>query len=351
MTASPLIVATFAFDAALHEWLSIQIRGLLSIEPATVHGTRLYNYALISAGQCEDHAAATLVASHHLAYERLFMQTPEAELADIGPWLVEIPSQPDERLLRALAQQAAAQAMTLLCSPVRLPKLCEHLRSFMYGAMPDGSPVMLRYFDPRVGFEIFRQWPESVQQHFAMPLAWWDGWDSDLQRRHISGESTSKISPLKARIELSTAWCNAMDLTGEAHLIVALLAEELEESNHDSSHRLEQIHPVLRRQIAKKALAFSKKAGLVSWNNRAMACRHALLQHANFYQDPEFLSTLLDTGVNSLEAVLALVPKQTHADWDNDREQMLIRLYDELVCALPFFDTSTASITRRFGAD
>lgn len=322
----PVSAAAARLDAMLRRCARHRIDQLLVANhamPAT------HCYMLVSAGQCDEGAIASLVAAHGLSFERLFMQTPEAEMADIGPWLVEIPASPSEPLRRSLAQHAATQALTLLCSPMRLPRLCEHLRGFLSGTLPDGSPVLLRYFDPRVGFDMLAHWPAPVQRQFMQPLAWWTGWDGDARLRHVKGNADRDSAPRHDPIELSPDWVQAMDKAGEAQLVVALMAEELETSSPAEAELLGRIHPLLRRQIAQAALAFTRRASLAGWNNKALACRLALLKHARFHAHPGFLETLsAANGSPELREILVRVPPAVQQDWAQDREAMLVRLCD-----------------------
>lgn len=210
--------------------MSTQIEHWLSAEGAAT-ATPMHRYALVSAGQCEEGVVARMVAMQELACERLFMQTPEAEMADIGPWLVEIPTSSSESLRYALAHQAAAEALTLMASPLRLQKLSAHLRGFLSGTLLDGSSVLLRYFDPRIGFDMFAHWSDPVQRKFSRPLAWWAGWDGDLRIRYIKGGADTEITPSNEGVELTAEWVQAIDKAGEANLVIALLCEELETSN------------------------------------------------------------------------------------------------------------------------
>lgn len=332
-------------DAALHRNLSAQIERWLCVESKTISSsasTPLRHYALVSAGQCEDGAVAHLVAMQELACERVFMQTPEAELADIGPWLLEIPASPSASLRHALAHQAAAEALTLMASPLRLQKLSEHLRGFLSGTLPDGSSVLLRYFDPRIGFDMLMHWPDAVKQKFIGPLAWWAGWDGDLRVQRINGAADATIAMSNNEIELTADWVQSMDKAGEANLIVALLCEESEASNPTAARLLAQMHPMLRRQIAQGALAFARRAGLTGWENKALACRHALLKHARFYAHPGFIEALSSAPLSlALRDVLARTPLAVQQDWAHDREATLARLCDEQSNALlSSFDTT-----------
>ncbi|MDM0009549.1 DUF4123 domain-containing protein [Variovorax sp. J22G73] len=316
---------------ALHRYLCAQVAPLLAPGEANAG---LCRYALVSAGQCNEGVVAAAVRDHRLPDERLFMQTPESDMADIGPWLIELPSTPGPELLDALADMATSQSMTLLCSALRIPKLAEHLRSFMSGVLPDGSPVLLRWFDPRIGFDMLVHWPDAVRQRFLAPLAWWAGWDGGFEFRRFSGAASGDGSSSSESIELDTRWLKAVDEVGEPQLIVALLLEEMEAAGSPALLDLSRMHAWLRRQVARDALVFARGAGLFGWDDRLLACRLALTTHPKFYEHPAFGSVWSATAPTRLVDVLAKLPARVHAGWAQDRQPALARLCEELKVAL-----------------
>lgn len=161
-------------------------------------------YALVSAGQCEeikqdcqdDSRMARLVQRHALEVEALFQHTAEAALASIGPWLIELPLSSQgaavaPELLHELALEAGVvHALSMVSSPLRSLTLANHLRSWMRGLiLPDPSLVgdeavgaVLRWFDPRIGFDMVSLWPESEQRDFMRAFTW-AGWDARFEPR------------------------------------------------------------------------------------------------------------------------------------------------------------------------
>lgn len=324
--------ARIEFEHLLHQWLLARISTMCAVPAQEAAGRPMHRYALVSAGQCEEGFVADMVAAHALSCERLLMETPEAELADIGPWLVALPESPEASLLHELASHAGKQALTVLSSPVRLPRLGEHLRSFMYGSTTDGTPVLLRYFDPRIGFDVVAHWGADIRQKFMAPLAWWAGWNGLFEPQSFTGPARGETSPMDARIALTPQWDRAIDAVGEAHFMAALLAEELEETAPHAAEELSEIHPLIRRCIASDALAFARQAQWSGWDDRALACRQALLQHARFHTHPAFEAAWRRfDGVDAvgLRQVLADLPAQVAQDWAQDREPMLVRLYEQ----------------------
>lgn len=338
---TPAQGARAEFDAMLHQSLQAHMQRLLTTQVRLPAGDQadLRHYALVSAGQCTRWSAADMVATHTLEHERLFIQTPEADMAEIGPWLIELPRAVGPALLDALAQQASEEALTLIASPLRLAALGAHLRSFMYGTLEPDVDVLLRYFDPRIGFDAVEHWPAPAKQAFLRPLAWWAGWDARGQQRKLKGSASVHGTPLGERQRLPPQWSEAIGTLSEPHLMAVLLAEELDAQEDPAAEWLGQIHPLVQRQIVRDALTFAEQAGLAGWDDRSLLCRKALLEHARFYTHPALRHALAaprpgrDASPRLREA-LARLPAQVARDWAEDREPMLVRLYDERARAL-----------------
>jgi hypothetical protein len=322
-------------EEALHRHLEPQIRRLLVADPSS---REQRCHALVSVGQCDEGAVADMVATHGLAHEKLFMQTPEADMAHIGPWLVELPPAPSDALVHALAHMAAAEAVSFLRSALRPLKLAEHLRGFMSGVLLDGAPVLLRYFDPRIGFDMLVHWRDDVRQRFLAPLAWWAGWDAGFQPRRFHGASAAPASsPGDTVIELNAEWLNAIDAVGEPQLTVALLGEALAETDSRASRQLSALHPWLCRQIARDALVFARGAGFDGWDDRVLACRVALLLHPCFHADPRFTAALGALRGRSLSDVMATLPTALRAAWGHDRDRAVAHLFADAMRGLLYF--------------
>ena len=80
------------------------------------------------------------------------------------------------------------------------------------------------------------------------------------------------------RLRVPPQWNAAIGTLGEPQLIAALLAEELEAQEDPAADWLEQIHPLVQRQIVRDALIFAEQAGLAGWDDRSLLCRKALLE-------------------------------------------------------------------------
>lgn len=341
--------AHLAFTTALHQARQRQIGQWLAPasagSPATGLPTRRH-YALVSAGQSHAVDPASLLEAHGLDHEQLFLQTPEADMADAGPWLIALPPAPDASLLSALSAQACDDALTLLASPIKLAPLAAHLRSFLHARLEGGDedvPVLLRYFDPRIGFDAVEHWPAEARRAFLQPMAWWAGWDAQGQARRLSGPGRTASTHQARPMRLSKTWSDALATVGAPQLAAALLAEELEETRHADVHWLTRMHPLLQRGIAREAMDFATGAGLVTWNDRLTACRQALLTHAAFHSHPALAkapaappsqSDSAESAPPTLDALLTTLPASVRQGWLHDRDAALIRSYEARTAAM-----------------
>ena len=117
-------------------------------------------YALVCAAQwpatLPDQGLAALCETLDLDAEPLFLRTPEAMHHASGPHLIALAGVPRHQLgvlARHLGQAAANRALTLFNSTVPEAELQAHLRGWMNGRLGDGSEVLWRYFDGRMGLQ------------------------------------------------------------------------------------------------------------------------------------------------------------------------------------------------------
>lgn len=103
----------------------------------------------------------------------LFDGTPDASLADAGPWLVDVKLSPPgmQRTLRTLA--AGAGGMSWLISAYGLPSLAHHLRERLDVRMPDGRTALLRFYDARLVGGIAGLLSFSQRAEFFVPTFEW----------------------------------------------------------------------------------------------------------------------------------------------------------------------------------
>jgi hypothetical protein len=116
---------------------------LLQTQP----GLRLY--ALVDGVQYTMHFETPLAP---LAERRrsLFEGTPDAPLADAGPWLLDAGRIDPTHLAELVELERTAPAVTWLISPMDLEGLARLLSQRLDTRLPDGRTALVRFWDPRV---------------------------------------------------------------------------------------------------------------------------------------------------------------------------------------------------------
>jgi len=80
----------------------------------------------------------------------LFDATPDASLADAGPWLIDFENAPTP-VRAALAQQAAGPSgVSWIVSAYSRGALLDHLTENLNVKLPDGRFSLLRFYDARI---------------------------------------------------------------------------------------------------------------------------------------------------------------------------------------------------------
>lgn len=253
-------------------------------------------YALVSTGQCEeikqdrqyDSRMARLVQRHALEVEALFQHTAEAALASIGPWLIELPLSSQgaavaPELLHELALEAGVvHALSMVSSPLRSLTLANHLRSWMRGLiLPDPSLVgdeavgaVLRWFDPRIGFDMVSLWPESEQRDFMRAFTW-AGWDARFEPRGMrcsrprAPASAERTEPLPLDMPL----LQAIAPLSRADELLDDVRQQAEAKAFD------HIAPALQRWVAIDQLSAIQRLAIDDHDSKITLLHHALSLH------------------------------------------------------------------------
>ena len=132
-----------------------------------------------------DRASGTPPLEHSTSAIALFDGTPDASLADAGPWLVDF-----ENTSRAVRQSllnmgARSEGVSWLISAYPFEALAHELRGRLDVRMPDGHAALLRFYDARLIEEIAELLSFSQRIEFFMPtFDWFAEIDGKLTRVH-----------------------------------------------------------------------------------------------------------------------------------------------------------------------
>ncbi len=218
-------------------------------------------FALVNAARCDAQALATLCRDSGLEMLSLFDNTPEEDHASTGPQLIALPPNSSADLLDALALQCAVNdALSLIASPQPVYRLVAHLQSWLNGVLEDQTDVLVRYFDPRIGFDLIGLLPAAERHAFLEPFRFWASWNAGFSPIVMTGSAMRSATARTQPLPISKDVAIALGRINTPDLILGLITEEdLEDGELDS------IAPALQRHIAQRQLAQVQAAGLSAW--------------------------------------------------------------------------------------
>lgn len=218
-------------------------------------------FALVNVARCDPQALATLCQKANLEMISLFANTPEEDHASTGPHLIALPKSHSAELLNALAVQCAVNdALTLIACTQPVFRLVEHLQSWLNGTLEGGTEVLIRYFDPRIGFDFMGLLPDAERRAFLKPMRFWAGWNASFSPIVMPGSANPTAAPRAQTLPISKDMAIALGHVNTADLILGLITEEDLEDGE-----LDHIAPALQRHIAQRQLAQLRAAGLQDW--------------------------------------------------------------------------------------
>ncbi|WP_223216712.1 DUF4123 domain-containing protein [Paraburkholderia phenoliruptrix] len=103
----------------------------------------------------------------------LFDGTPDASLADAGPWLIDFADAPQSVQQSLFAMGASAEGVSWLISAYPFPALADELRSRLDARMPDSRIALLRFYDARLMGEIAALFSFTQRIEFFAPTFDW----------------------------------------------------------------------------------------------------------------------------------------------------------------------------------
>lgn len=138
-------------------------------------------YALVDAllfgrGEPVERPAATIA---------LFDGTPDASLADAGPWLIDFVEASDDVQQRLFSMGHEAEGVSWLISAYPFLGLADELRSRLNARMPDGRTALLRFYDARLVADIANLLSFSQRaEFFVSTFDWLVQINGELTRIH-----------------------------------------------------------------------------------------------------------------------------------------------------------------------
>jgi hypothetical protein len=103
----------------------------------------------------------------------LFDGTPDASLADAGPWLIDFEQAPIATRSALLRLAAGTAGVSWLVSAYPFLSLAMDLRERLDVKMPDGRTALLRFYDARIISDIASMLSLSQRAEFFVPTFDW----------------------------------------------------------------------------------------------------------------------------------------------------------------------------------
>ncbi|KWF29032.1 hypothetical protein WL84_09970 [Burkholderia cenocepacia] len=126
-------------------------------------------YALVDAllygrGETVERPAATI---------GLFDGTPDASLADAGPWLIDFEKAPSNVRQSLFTMGASADGVSWLISAYPSQDLAHELAGRLNARVPDGRTALLRFYDARLMGEMASLFSFTQRIEFFVPTFDW----------------------------------------------------------------------------------------------------------------------------------------------------------------------------------
>ncbi|WP_175916328.1 DUF4123 domain-containing protein [Burkholderia sp. BCC1638] len=129
-------------------------------------------YALVDGLLFED-AAGGSPPQRSQAAVALFDGTPDASLADAGPWLLDY-ERATGNVRRSLSVMAGGSAgVSWLISAYPIESLADELRGRLDARLPDGRTALLRFYDARVMADVASLMEFTQRMQFFVPTFDW----------------------------------------------------------------------------------------------------------------------------------------------------------------------------------
>ncbi len=276
----------------------------------------MHAYALIDAGQLFPHELDLdqELTALGLDYDALYNGTPEAELAEVGPYLVALPEPGDahraalDRLSRLMIHGWTVSFFTSRAPDIALSM---HLKAFLHGLFEDGTKVIVRFFDPRVLGALAQHAP-GLRDPLLAPLGAWAYWDRALRLQTLPGEDRPKdtLRPGEPRV-IPLATAEALSRAGRADHILSII-----EDRTAAPGELDAFAPHLRYRIVAGLHARACECGLSGLDPEHLFCALGIRLHPEFDTVLAPVAQALADPADATPRFQAALAEVTEEQWD-----------------------------------
>lgn len=214
----------------------------------------------------------------------------------VSPWILACPSDRINRWLpRSVALAREFPAVTWLFGPLPTGELVSRMKRRADVQFADGSELILRFFDPRILFELNAMFSKKTHLSFFSLTERWCALDRDGSMFEVTSEVHLDGDSLKAPVALNEVEERALLLASEAGQV---LAETLKRWPGD----LLNAKPQARFELAKVCCSEAESMGFDNLADKVLFLMHVAAQPPGYLQTPEWfeLRELLRGGQRTL---------------------------------------------------
>ena len=288
----------------------------------------IYRYALID---CAVHDGACQELTGKFAgvrWRSLFEDTPEEDLVDASPILVDVSSgEYGQALIQwLLAYERSAPSVTWIDSHMSLLNLGAMLTSRMTCRINEDELVVLRFWDPRILLGLPSALDAEQRRHFFAPIVEWTAWEARRQQYY-----TITAPPDAAPVPRFAVMPMALTLAQRDQLMYydkEALYERIVAHWHETcADAIEGLEPDMLREVAIAGVARCASYGIHSPDDQVLFAGLMMAVSPSFDDHPAVQRGLSDQAIAPDERLDRLIDGLPEAVWEQISEE---KRYDAL---------------------
>lgn len=285
---------------------------MLTHEQSAIH-----RYALIDCAVHDD-AHRELTRKFPAArWRSLFEDSPEEDLVDASPILIDVPPQEEgQELIRWLLwYERSAPGVTWIDSRMSLPTLTAMLGNRMACRINEDEQVVLRFWDPRILLGLPSALDAEQRRHFFAPVVEWTAWEPRREQYY-----TITAPPDAAPVPRFVAAPMALTLAQRDQLMYydkeALYDRIIAHWHETCSDAIEGIDPDMLREIAIAGVARCSSYGIQSADDQVLFAGLMMAVSPSFDDHPAVQRGLRDQAIAPDERLSRLIDELPEAVWE-----------------------------------
>lgn len=285
-------------------------------------------YALIDCAVHDDAHEELTGKFAGVRWHSLFEDTPEEDLVNASPILVDVSSgEYGQALIQwLLAYERTAPSVTWIDSHMSLPNLGAMLTSRMTCRINEDELVVLRFWDPRILLGLPSALDAEQRRHFFAPVAEWTAWEPRRQQYY-----TITAPPDAAPVPRFAVMPMALSLAQRDQLMYydkEALYERIVVHWHETcADAIDGLEPDMLREVAIAAVARCTSYGMHSPDDQVLFAGLMMAVSPSFDDHPAVQRGLRNQAIAPDERLDRLIDELPEEAWEQIREE---KRYDAL---------------------